>query len=156
MPPLVRYTLPGLVLSHVPARAEDILASYHARSGSLPPDHARSIEAAISPAGQVSVTRCTGYETSGPACTSRTGTADAARIEALGQAVRDSGLLEKPAKKAPADAIPIGGGSTDGSITLDGQTVLLPAFPQAGDADRVARVLAAITAAIPAQLIEGN
>lgn len=156
MPPLVRYTLPGLVLALAPAWAEDTLASYHARSGSLPPEYAWSIEATISPAGQVSVTRCTGYETSGPACTTRTGTADAARIAALHQAVRDSGLLDKPAKKAPADAIPIGGGSTGGSITLDGQTVLLPDFPQAGHADRVARVLAAITAAIPAQLIEGN
>lgn len=150
----------ALLLAPGLATAETAFATYWANSGSLPPEYAWSVDVAITDSGAVTVKRCTGYETEGPACTTGTGTASAAQLEAIRQAVTDSGLLTSPAREAPPEEIPIGGGSTGGSVTMDGQTVTLMPFPHAEDIDRVHAVLTAIAAAIPQDLaeslIEGN
>jgi hypothetical protein len=157
---LVRTAVVALLLSLAPARADDLLATYWASSGSLPPEYAWAVDVTITTSGKVTLKHCRGYETEGPACTTRTGKAGAARLNAIRQAVADSGLLERPAREAPPEEIPIGGGSSGGSVVIDGQTVRLMAFPRADDAGRVAGVLAAIHAAIPSRLvrryIEGN
>jgi hypothetical protein len=142
------------------AAADQTLATYYASSGSLPPEYAWSVDVTITDTGKVTLKHCKGYETEGPACTTRTGKANAAQIEAIRIAVAESGLLETPAQEAPPEEIPIGGGSSGGSVTIDGQTVTLMAFPRSEDANRVGKVRAVIYAAIPPRLakrfIEGN
>jgi hypothetical protein len=160
MAPLLRTTAAILCLTFTPAWSDEVLATYWANSGSLPPEYAWEVTVTISEAGKVTLKRCKGYETEGPACTLRTGKAKEAQLAAIRQAATESGLLETPAQEAPPEEIPLGGGSTGGSVTLEGQTVTLLAYPRAEDAARVARVLSAIYAAIPARLakrfIEGN
>ena len=151
----------GLVLSLTgAAAAEQELATYFASSGSLPPEYAWDVTVTISDAGLVVLKHCTGYETEGPACKTRKGKASPAQVDAIRAAVRDSGLLQDPAQEAAPEEIPLGGASFGGTVTLDGTTVTLWAFPRAQDRDRVARVLATVEAAIPERLrrrfIEGN
>ncbi len=110
--------------------------------------------------GKVTLTHCKGYVTEGPGCTTRTGKANAAQIEAIRLAAAESGLIATPAREAPPEEIPIGGGASGGSVTIDGQTIQLMAYPRAEDAPRVAKLLSVVRAAIPERLvkryIEGN
>lgn len=147
-----------LFLAPLSARAGEVLATYWTNSGSLPPEYAWDVTVTIEATGKVTLRRCTGYETSGPACKTRTGKANAAQLEAIRLAVADSGLLEKPAREA--EDFPIGGGSSGGEVLIDGQSVELPPFPADPDVKRVAAVLSAVYAAIPERLraryIEAN
>jgi hypothetical protein len=155
-----RLALVAVVLAAAPARADTVLATYWANSGSLPPEYAWSVDVTITDTGKVTLKRCKGYETEGPACTTRTGKANAAQVQAIRLAVDESGLLANPAREAPPEEIPIGGGSAGGSVTIDGQTATLMAFPRGEDSARVRKVLSVIYAAIPQRLakrfIEGN
>ncbi len=150
----------SLALAPTLSAADSVMATYWANSGSLPPEYAWSVDVTITDTGKVTLKHCKGYETEGPACTTRTGKANAAQIEAIRIAVSESGLLDNPAQEAPPEEIPIGGGSAGGSVTIDGNTVTLMAFPRSEDANRVGKVRAVIYAAIPPRLakrfIEGN
>lgn len=124
-----------------------VLAEYNARSGSLPPPYAWSVDVTLRTDGQVTLKRCKGYETEGPACRLLTGTAEPARLDAIAAAVAASGLDSRPA--AEAQDIPVGGGSVRGRVMLAGAVIELPAFPSEGDRPRVTAVLDAIAAAVP-------
>lgn len=134
------------------------LAEYWASSGSLPPEYAWSVDVSIAADGALTLKHCKGYETEGPACRIRRAQVDQDRRDAILAAVRDSGLDRTPA--AEMTDIPVGGGSDGGAVWLDGQKVVLPAFPAETDAGRVRAVLSAITAAIPQRLktrfLDGN
>jgi hypothetical protein len=143
--------------SVAPAGEGEVLAEYWASSGSLPPEYVWSVRVSIRVDGRVILMQCKGYETDGPACKKLKGKTAVDRLDAIRAAVAASGLVETPAREA--DEIPVGGGSSGGSVNVDGAKVDLPAFPAESDAPRVGAVLAAITAAIPERLtrhLDGN
>lgn len=144
-----RFAIMGLLSLPLPASAQG-LATYWANSGSLPPEHAWNVNVTIAADGTLVLKHCTGYETEGPACKTRKAKVDAAQLDAIRAAVAEADLVATPARQA--EDVPPGGGSAGGSVILDGETVVLPAWPVAQDAERVAAVLNAITAAIPARL----
>ncbi|NGM45707.1 hypothetical protein G5B31_09175 [Rhodobacter sp. SGA-6-6] len=143
----------ALSAAPLPALAQEMLAEYRAHSGSLPPQYAWSVTATIAADGAVALTHCTGYETEGPACTTRRGKAAAAGLQAIREAAVASGLIETPAPES--DEIMVGGGSVRGRVRIDGAGIALPAQPAPEDAARVAVVLSAIRSAIPAGLAAG-
>lgn len=139
-------TLPG------PAMAEtDILATLTAHSGSLPPAYAWSVAVTVSEKGWVTVTRCAGYETEGPACKTGEGAAVLGSVEGILRAAKASQLLERPA--STIDPPPVGGGWTTGTVALEGRTIELIAQPVEDDEPRVNAVLGAIFAAVPDDLL---
>lgn len=144
--------LAAFLLSALPTGADepDLLATYHADNGSLPPEYAWSANLRILKDGTILVARCKGYEVEPPGCQTMTGQVDPAALTALLAAARDSGLLQRPAAENPDP--PIGGGGVSGSVRVDGAVIDLPRDPDASDAGRVKAVLQAIAAAIPTDL----
>ena len=132
------------------AQEAEVLATSWSRSGTVAPAYAWSVTTVIRIDGQVSVTACKGYDTEGPNCTTRKGTAAPDRLDAIRAAVAASGLLDAPAREA--DSFPVGGGTNGGSVQIGGVTVVLPPFPAEADIPRVAAVMAAIATAIPGDL----
>ncbi len=132
------------------AEIAPLFAEYSANSGSLPPEYAWDVEVVIRLDGDLTLTRCTGYETTGPACKIHTATVTPAAIDVIRAAVKSTRLDRKAARKS--DAIMVGGGSHNGAVYLNGKTIVLPAFPATADAPRVTTVMDAILAAIPADL----
>ena len=143
-----------LAMLPVTAIAQDVpvLAQYWTDSGSLPPEYAWETSVTIFADHSLTLRHCTGYETEGPACKTRKAKVTDDQIQAILTAATESGLLQTPARDLPEDMIPVGGGVTGGSVTLDGQVISLVAFPAVEDAARVAMVLQAIHAAIPERL----
>jgi hypothetical protein len=144
----------ALALALIPcaALAEDapVLAEYYTDSGSLPPEYAWETTVTILADGRLMLQRCTGYETEGPACKSRKAKVDPAALDAIRAAALASGLADTPAK--PSDYPMVGGNVTEGAVYLDGAKIQLIPDPQEADAPRVAGVLNAVRAAIPARL----
>jgi hypothetical protein len=126
------------------------LAEYWARSGSLPPEYAWSVDVSITADGHLTLKHCKGYETEGPACRTRSAKVDRAHLDAILAVTREAGLDKTPVNTLTD--IPVGGGTDGGAVWLDGQKIDLPPFPAEGDAARVRTVLAAITDAIPQRL----
>lgn len=135
-----------------PVAAQNVLATYHTDNCCLPPEYAFEVNVTILEDGALTLTRCEQYETEGPGCTTRRAKVPAADLEAIRAAAAASGLADKPAMEAEAEDIPMGGGSTSGSITIDETEIALPPFPAVADSERVMSVLTAIRAAIPAKL----
>lgn len=135
----------------VPVQAKDapILAEYWTDSGSLPPEYAWDTIATIRADGALTLKHCTGYETEGPACKTRRAKVSPDALTAITAAARNSGLAAKPARET--DTPIIGGGLTGGRVFVDGAEIKLIEQPVAADAARIAPVLSAITAAIPAR-----
>jgi hypothetical protein len=133
-------------------------AEYWARSGSVAPQYAWSVDVSVTADGRLTLKHCKGYETEGPACRTRSAKVDQAHLDAILAATREAGLDKTPA--GTLTDIPVGGGTDGGAVWLDGQKIELPPFPAEGDAARVRSVLAAITAAIPQRLksrfLDGN
>lgn len=155
---MIRATVLALSLLASPLSAAEVLAEYWASSGSLPPEYAWDVTVTIHTDGQVILTHCKGYATEPPGCKTRKGKADATRLDAIRAAVVEADLLANPARAS--DEITVGGGSSGGKVTIDGEERSLPSFPVIEDANRVGLVLQAIYAAIPTRLskkfIEGN
>ena len=143
-----------LALSPLAVQAQDaeILAQYWTDSGSLPPEYAWDTNVTIFADGKLTLKHCTGYETEGPACKTRTAKLTDEQLATIRTAAQESGLAEKPAKEVGDDMIPIGGGVSGGYVLLDGQKIDLIAFPVEADAARVRPVLQAIHDAIPERL----
>lgn len=141
-----------LMLLAPAALAEDapVLAEYHADSGSLPPEYAWEASVIIHENGTLFLKRCTGYETEGPACKTRRAKVGEAALEAIRAAAVASNLREEPAH--PSEDLAVGGGAVYGAVWLDGTKIDLPSQAREQDAGRVAGVLSAIRAAIPARL----
>jgi hypothetical protein len=80
----------------LPAFAQN-LATYSANSGSLPPEHAWDVIVTIAADGQLVLKRCAGYETEGPACTTRMAKVDGAKLTTIKVAIPDefSDLITK-------------------------------------------------------------
>ncbi|MCU0826700.1 MAG: hypothetical protein MUE52_04695 [Tabrizicola sp.] len=136
----------------LPARAEEaVLATLSAHSGSLPPPYAWSLEVTVTWDGSVTVTRCAGYETEGPACKTGTGAAVTGTVEAILLAAKASQLLERPASAIEPPLV--GGGWTTGTVALEGGTIELIAQPVEDDEPRVNAVLGAIFGAVPDDLL---
>ena len=140
----------GIAVSAFAADAEvpAELAIYSSQSGSLPPQYAWSTSVTIYLDGQVAVQHCRGYETEGPACTTSNAQTTPEAIASILDAVKASNLTTKAAVENPSP--PVGGGSSHAVIFVDGKSITLPPFVIAADADRVAAVLRAIEAAVPA------
>ncbi len=143
-----------LALSPLAVQAQDaeVLAEYWTDSGSLPPEYAWDTNVTIFADGKLTLKHCTGYETEGPACKTRTAWVTEDQLAAIRTAAQESGLAEKPAEEVGDDMIPIGGSSTGGSVRLDGQKIDLIAFPVESDAARIGPVLQAIHDTIPERL----
>lgn len=138
-----------LALIASPALAEDapVLAEYWTNSGSLPPEYAWETSVSIREDGALTLKRCTGYETEGPACKTRRAKVAPEVQEAIRAAATASGLRETPAGQP--DEVMVGGSQTGGLVYLDGARILLPSDTLPGDRERVGAVLRAISAAIP-------
>lgn len=138
-----------LTLLAAPALAEEapVLAEYWTNNGSLPPEYAWETEVTILADGTLTLKRCTGYETEGPACKTRRAKVTPEALEAIRAAAIASGLHEKPAGQP--DEVVVGGSQTGGLVYLDGTRILLPSDTLPGDRERVGSVLRAISAAIP-------
>jgi hypothetical protein len=132
------------------AQDVDVLATYHADNCCLPPEYAWEANVTILEDGRLTLERCTGYATEGSGCKSRRAKVPEAALEAIRTAATESGLSETPAAQNPDPAI--GGGGRSGSVVLEGVTIPLPRDPAPADANRVALVLGAISAAIPDRL----
>lgn len=143
----------AVTLSTLPmiALAEDtpVLAEYWTDSGSLPPEYAWETSVTILQDGKLTLKHCRGYETEGPACKTRRAKVTPDTLEAIRDAARASGLVEKPARQS--EDIMVGGGSVGGIVYLDGQKIALLSQPADEDAERVGTVLMATGAAIPAR-----
>ncbi|HEY6918872.1 MAG TPA: hypothetical protein VI412_06395 [Tabrizicola sp.] len=142
-------TLALLLLMPTAAFAQDVLAEYATDSGSLPPEYAWETSVTILTDGQLTLKHCKGYEETGPACKTRRAKVAEPALAAIRTAATESGLAQKPARENEMPTV--GGGSTSGAVYLDGEKILLLSQPAEADADRVAKVLAAIAAAIPAR-----
>jgi hypothetical protein len=150
----MRFVFVLLMLMTGPVWAESApqpLAVYATDNGSVPPEYHWEWRAEIFPNGLVQIRYCKGYEDVEPACASEAGMMDAAAVETILQAARDSGLADRPALES--DEVMVGGGLTSGRVMLEGQVVKLLSSPRKADAARVNGVLAAIAAAIPADLV---
>ncbi|NJS40297.1 MAG: hypothetical protein HC783_16270 [Rhodobacteraceae bacterium] len=141
-----------LCLMPLPALAQEapVFATYSANSGSLPPENAWETTVTLYADGRLTLRRCTGYETEGPACKDRKAKVTPEALEAIRAAAMASELAETPAK--PSDYPMVGGSVIFATVTLDGVTVTLPSDVAESDAARVANVLRAVRAAIPARL----
>ena len=135
----------------LPALAQDsaVFARFWTSSGSLPPEYAWDAEVTFLTDGTLTLKHCTGYETEGPACQVRTAKVDATALEAIRTAIVAADLVATPAREDQNP--PVGGGATGGSVVMGGAEIGLPPWPIPADKKRVAKVLAAIHAAIPAQ-----
>lgn len=139
----------GLV-SAASAQDSGVLAEYYVSTGSLPPEYTWETDVTIYADGTLTLRRCTGYETEGPACKDRKAQVDLASLEAIRIDARASGLAETPAKD-PEDFL-VGAGVRGGIVYLEGQKITLPSQTHVDDTARVEVVLAAIEAAIPTRL----
>jgi len=142
-------SLVALLLSLHPAQADEarVLAEYWTNNGSLPPEYAWETSVTLLEDGQLTLKHCKGYETEG--CKTRRAKASPEAVAAIRKAAADSGLAEKPARDT--DLPIVGGGLTGGVVYLDDAKIELLAQPAEADAPRVAKVLAAIAAAMPAR-----
>lgn len=134
----------------LPAQADElapVLADYWTNSGSLPPEYAWETSILIREDGKLELKHCKGYETEGPACKYRSATVSEDVLQSIRAAATESGLVERPARET--DTPVVGGGVTWGRVNLVSGTVELPSQPAEADAERVAKVLATIAAAIP-------
>lgn len=140
-----------LIALTLPAQAQDaaILAEYWTDSGSLPPEFAWDTTVTILTDGQLTLKHCKGYETEGPACKTRRAKVTDDALAAIRTAATGSGLATKPARET--DTPMVGGGLTGGRVVLDGTEIKLISQPVEADAVRIAPVLQAIAAAIPAR-----
>lgn len=129
------------------ARAEPV-ATLYSHNGSLPPPYHRNLTAEIDRDGTVTLTACKGYGDDD--CETVSGTAPAEAIAAIETAARQAGLPGSPLRENPDP--PVGGGAVTATVVLDGATATLPAFVRPEDEARKAAVIAAIEAAIPADL----
>jgi hypothetical protein len=138
-----------LCLLPLPVLAQEaaVLATYSTNSGSLPPEYAWETTVTIHEDGRLTLRRCTGYETEGPACKDRKTKVTPEALEAIRMAAMASGLAETPAKAS--DYPMVGGSVVFATVTLDGVTVTLPSDLAESDVPRVAKVLRAVEAAIP-------
>lgn len=154
---MILRPLAVLIALSAPLHAQE-LATYWANSGSLPPEYAWDVTVTIQADGQLVLKHCKGYETEGPACKTRKAKVAPAQLDAIRTAAAEADLLATPARQT--EDIPVGGGSSGGSVTINGEKRDLPAWPIEADAERVGNVLSFIYAAIPARLatkfIEGN
>lgn len=157
---MLRFATALLLTLPLQAVAQDaaVFATYWANSGSLPPEYAWDTTVTILENGQLTLKHCTGYETEGPACKTRKAKVTTDRMDAIRVAVTEADLVANPARQT--EDVPVGGGSSGGSVIIDGEKLALPAWPVAEDAERVGKVLDAIYAAIPTRLstrfIEAN
>jgi hypothetical protein len=135
-----------------PVWAEEaaLLASYNTNNCCLPPEYAVSVDVTILTDGSLTLTRCTEYATEGPGCVTRRAKVGPEVLEAIRAAALASGLAEDPADEDPDP--PMGGGSTSGTVVLEGVEILLLGFPKYPDTERVKPVLQAIRAAVPTDL----
>jgi hypothetical protein len=143
-------TLALLLALAMPAQADElapVLADYWTNSGSLPPEYAWQTSVLIREDGQLELKHCKGYETEGPACKLRRAKVSEAALDAIRAAATESDLIAKPARET--DTPMVGGGLTRGRVNLADGTVELPSQPAEADVGRVAKVLAAIAAAVP-------
>ncbi|MFM7335761.1 MAG: hypothetical protein ACKO1H_15375 [Tabrizicola sp.] len=145
-------TLALVLLTATAPNAEEapVLAKINATSGSLPPPYAWSVVISIGTDGLVSVTRCKGYETEGPACKTGTATTTPEALEAIRLGARASGLATRPARSL--DPPMVGGGSISGTVHVDGQTIDLVAQPVPEDVNRVTTLIELIGGVVPAEL----
>jgi len=145
---LALLAVPGSAL----AKDSPVLATYHTDNCCLPPEFAHEINVTILQDGTLTLVRCEQYATEGPGCKTRRAMLTEDAMVAIRAAAEASGLAIDPASRAPGDEIPIGGGSTSGTVVLDGVEIVLLPFPVTEDAERVRSVLSAIRGAIPARL----
>ena len=128
------------------------VAVYATSNGSLPPPYHWEWSASLFGDGMIEVTYCKGYSEGPPGCAIETGNvAELDQIRAIEQAARDSGLLTRAAVEANPPMV--GGGTTHGWVSVDGQEAILISQPRDSDKRRVERVLDAIAAAIPSDLV---
>lgn len=143
----------GLLAGAPAARAQDpaaghVVATLGANNGTVPPPYHSHSSVILAGDGHVTVRVCQGY--GDDSCRVFEGQAAPGAVAAVLAAAEAAGLADTPPAANPHP--PVGGGSTWGSVRLGDRTVTLPAFPAAADEVRVAAVLAAIRAAIPAVL----
>ncbi len=131
------------------AEEPKVFATYHADNCCLPPEYALNTSVTIFENGRVTLKQCTGYATEGPDCKTHRSKVSLAALTAIPTAAKASGLARKPAALNPNPAV--GGGGRSGVAMLDGVAITLPRDPAVDDADRVARVMQAIRAALPAK-----
>ncbi len=129
------------------AQGPEYVATYSTSNGTVPPPFHWRLDAAISADGMVTVRHCTGYDDTG--CGIATAPAPEGAVAAIMAAVRQAGLVERPA--AQDSHPPVGGSATSGSVLVDGRLVLLPAFPAPEDRQRVGAVLNLLGAVIPSE-----
>jgi hypothetical protein len=101
----------------------------------------------------VTLRACRGYEDSDDGCRTFTGRAPAGAVEGIAAAASAADIAARPPGEDPMP--PVGGGSTSGSVMIDGKRVILPPFPLAEDRARTEAVLAAIRAAVPPEVQAG-
>lgn len=131
-----------------PVAAEEVVATLYTHNGTLPPPYHRSLSVLVTADGTVTLRACKGYDDSG--CRTLSGPAPEGAVAAILAAAGAAGLPGRPLAEDPMP--PVGGGSTSGSVVIGGATLALPAFPVEADRERTAAVLAAISAAVPADL----
>lgn len=142
------FWLAIMALFSGPALAQDIVATLYTHNGTVAPPYHRNLRALVAADGMVTLRACKGYGDSD--CVTLSGPAPQGAVAAILAAAGVAGLPGRPLAEDPMP--PVGGGATSGSVVIEGQTVALPAFPAEADRARTNDVLAAIQAAIPADL----
>jgi hypothetical protein len=128
------------------------LATYAADNGTVAPPYRWSLYATIATDGFVTLRYCRGYEDTEPFCATAADSAPNGAAGAILAAAGQAGLATRPPQAEP-DEQHVGGGAPSGSVLLNGGVVQLPSFPVPQDQARVAAVLTAVAAAIPADLL---
>jgi hypothetical protein len=131
------------------AQAEP-LASLHSDNGTVAPPYRVDQAVEIAADGMVRLRVCKGYATDPSACSSLAGQARPEALAAIAEAARAAGIVVRPIAEDPMP--PVGGGTVSGAVWIDGKAYPVPPFPVEADRTRAAAVLAAISAAVPADL----
>lgn len=124
------------------------LAVLSSNNGSLPPPYRVDVTLTLEADGTVTLATCKGYDETD--CETRTGRTTEAALRAVEAAARGSGCVASPLRDEPSP--PVGGGFVHGAVVVDGVACALPAFVLSADEPRKSAVIAAIRAAVPADM----
>jgi hypothetical protein len=141
----------GLALSALAESPRPDFATWSETSGTVPPPFRTQISFVIPETGPALIEYCKGYQRTENSCAFEEVPITDAQKQSVIDALMQTDLIDRAAAEV-ADP-PVGGGTTSGSVRVEGKTIDLPSFPVDADRPEVETVLSSIKALIPADAL---